>query len=122
MSSSLVLFNQIKFNDFVETCVPENKNQIMMCFFLKTDMNEWVPVNGCIAYAWNNSILSGHHIFEYISPNLALFYPCSHPDLSNLRFVVFTVLSLSLGFLQQQGSETKEETWVWIGVSSVFWK
>ena len=68
MSSSLVLFNQIKFNDFVETCVPENKVQIMMCFTLKTDVNEWVPVNGCTAYAWSNSELSGHHIFEYISP------------------------------------------------------
>lgn len=44
MSSSLILFNQIKFNDFVETCVPENKVQIMMCFILKTDVNEWVPV------------------------------------------------------------------------------
>ena len=51
MSSSLVLFNQIKFNDFVETCVPENKVQIMMCFILKTDVNEWVPVNACTAYA-----------------------------------------------------------------------
>ena len=51
MSSSLVLFNQIKFNDFVETCVPENKVQIMMCFILKTDVNEWVPVYECTAYA-----------------------------------------------------------------------
>lgn len=51
MSSSLILFNQIKFNDFVETCVPENKVQIMMCFILKTDVNEWVPVNGYTAYA-----------------------------------------------------------------------
>lgn len=44
MSSSLILFSQIKFSDFVETCVPENKVQIMMCFILKTDVNEWVPV------------------------------------------------------------------------------
>ena len=73
MSGSLVLFNQIKFNDFVETCVPENKVQIMTCFILKTDVNEWVPVNGCTAYAWNNSILSGYHIFEYIPPTWHCF-------------------------------------------------